>query len=136
MFTKSMDKRVKFILVMASLLACMGVLVSVSMANMDPISVGLVVSNYPNPFDSRNQFTTISCSFSREGRGRLVIYDLFGNMVRAYPLESNGTGSNQVIWDGTNELGQKVAKGGYICVVELLTNSNTILATRKIGVIH
>jgi len=136
MFMKSMDKRVKFILVMAILLACMGMLVSISMANMDPISVGLVVSNYPNPFDSRNQFTTIIYSFSREGRGRMVIYDLFGNKVKEYPLESSGTGASRIIWDGTNEMGQKVAKGGYICVVEVLTSSNKVLATRKIGVIH
>ncbi|MCB4791980.1 MAG: hypothetical protein LHV68_08840 [Elusimicrobia bacterium] len=99
-------------------------------------SLGLTVSNYPNPFDSRNGFTTIVYSFSKEGRGRMLIYDLLGNLVKEYPIENSGTGANKLVWDGTNEAGQKVAKGGYVCVVEVLTSSNKVLSIRKIGVIH
>ena len=95
-----------------------------------------IVSNYPNPFDSRNSDTTIVYSIANQANVRMKIYDLFGNMVREYPEMVNVTGLNKVVWDGTNEIGQKVAKGGYICLIEVYYGSKPIVITRKIGVIH
>jgi flagellar hook assembly protein FlgD len=109
---------------------------SISTAQMDGITLGLVVSNYPNPFDSRNENTTIVYSVAQEGNARMLIYDILGNLVKEYPSNYIGTGTSKVTWDGTNEAGQKVAKGGYICVVEIINDSNRILTVRKIGVIH
>ena len=134
MLTQSSNKMLKLVIGLA-LLLCTGY-GSISTAKMDGITLGLIVSNYPNPFDSRNEYTTIVYSVSQEGKARMLIYDLLGNLVKEYPSNYIGTGTNKVTWDGTNEAGQKVAKGGYICIVEIINDSNRILTLRKIGVIH
>ena len=134
MLIQSSNKMLKLTLSLAVLL-CIGY-GSISTAKMDGLTLGLVVSNYPNPFDSRNENTTIVYSVSQEGSARMLIYDLLGNLVKEYPSNYIGIGTNKVMWDGTNEAGQKVAKGGDICVVEIINDSNRILTVRKIGVIH
>ncbi|MBN1620981.1 MAG: hypothetical protein JW871_00130 [Endomicrobiales bacterium] len=108
---------------------------AISPANVYDLHKNLV-TNYPNPFDSRHESTQIICKVSYEANTKMMIYDLFGNLVREYPSERMMSGIKRIRWDGTNESGQKVAKGGYICVVEITNDSNRILATRKIGVIH
>ena len=56
---------------------------------------------------------------------------MFGSKVRK--LSSNGlAGANDVVWDGTNDLGEKVSKGAYICVIKAAGQVKTL----KIGVIH
>ena len=95
-----------------------------------------LVTNYPNPFDSRYEATSIVYKVETESQIKMKIYDLFGNLVREYNVGGSILGTNEIVWDGTNEAGQKVAKGGYICVLEVLNNSNRIVTTRKIGVIH
>jgi flagellar hook assembly protein FlgD len=94
-----------------------------------------IVSNYPNPFDSRSQNTTIVYNAGYNSDVTVKIYDLFGNLVREYnQVKTNG--ENQIEWDGTDSDGSKVAKGGYICAIEILNGMSKSIATRKIGVIH
>ena len=95
-----------------------------------------LVTNYPNPFDSREESTSIVYSISDVSEVRMLIYDLFGYLVREFPTQRMTPGTNKVVWDGTNGEGQKVSKGGYICIIEILNGSNKIVTTRKIGVIH
>jgi flagellar hook assembly protein FlgD len=45
-------------------------------------------------------------------------------------------GIKSLVWDGTDDDGRKVAKGGYICVVKIYSGSAQVLVTRKIGVLH
>lgn len=94
------------------------------------------LTNYPNPFDSRVQATTILFSLETDSVVSARIYDLFGNIVRDYNFGAVGRGPNRLVWDGTNESGDKVAKGGYICVMEIANDRTRVLASRKIGVIH
>ena len=45
-------------------------------------------------------------------------------------------GKNKIVWDGKNEAGDNVAKGGYICRVYVEYDGAYAYAVRKIGVIH
>ena len=102
------------------------------------------LSNAPNPFDSRKGGlegqTQISYKLDRDVPVSITLYDLLGVKVRSwnFPAGSNGgkIGANSFLWDGTNESGQKVSKGGYIAQIEIQTLDTTFTAIRKIGVIH
>lgn len=95
--------------------------------------------NYPNPFDSRKEETTISYQIPRDASVRIKIVDLFGYPVKEFNFSQGEmgarSGENNVRWDGTDETGQKVAKGGYICQV-ILEGDQVATGVRKIGVIH
>ena len=97
------------------------------------------LSNYPNPFNSRTENTSIVYQLPQDLPVRVRIYDLFGFQVREYnfgPGDMGGRGGqNTIAWDGTDETGEKVAKGGYICQVTA-EGSLAARGVRKIGVIH
>jgi flagellar hook assembly protein FlgD len=95
-----------------------------------------LVSNYPNPFDSRSECTTIAYTLAADSMVTVKIYDLFGKLVREFPSMQEGAGLNQVAWDGTDDDNRKVAKGGYICVIEIISAEMQLVMSRKIGVIH
>ena len=64
--------------------------------------------NYPNPFD---QHTTIPFSLAASGQPvRLTVYDILGRTVRLLPLAS---GAREIVWDGRDRAGRKVAGGVY-----------------------
>jgi hypothetical protein len=94
------------------------------------------ITNYPNPFNSRQENTTILCTLEADCEVKVMIYDLLGNPVKEYPGKTETAGIKRIIWDGTNDNGSKVAKGGYICVVEIMNGGLKVMATRKIGVVH
>jgi hypothetical protein len=102
------------------------------------------VINVPNPFDSRKAGlegqTQISYTLAQDVPVQATLYDLLGNRVRRWEFASaeNGgrAGANQFWWDGTNESGQKVSKGGYLAQIEIETSGTVATAIRKIGVIH
>jgi len=96
----------------------------------------LLVSNYPNPFDSRSGSTTIVYILEAEAEVKVRIFDLFGNQVREYPSRWQQRGSVSLEWDGTDDAGTKVARGGYIALIEICREADRLLAMRKIGVIH
>ena len=121
--------------VLAVLIAC------IAPRSISPVQVPqgsrAVVTNYPNPFDSRSGVTTIVYTLSTEADVTAKIYDLLGNLVREYPAVREHPGTATITWDGTNEAGQKVAMGGYIAVLFISGGEQArLLATRKIGVIH
>ena len=97
------------------------------------------LSNYPNPFNSRTENTSIVYQLPQDIPVRVRIYDLFGFQVREYdfgPGEMGGRmGQNTIAWDGTDASGQKVAKGGYVCMV-MTQGDLSARGVRKIGVIH
>ena len=102
------------------------------------------LSNAPNPFDSRkgglDGQTQISYVLSKDLPVTVTLYDLLGMKVRkwSFTAGSNGgkQGSNSFLWDGTNEDGRKVSKGGYLAQIEIETPDTVVTAIRKIGVIH
>ena len=102
------------------------------------------LTNAPNPFDSRLGGLAGQTEISYALTGNYVVsinlYDLLGQRVRSWgfrPGENGGrSGNNTVLWDGTNETGRKVSKGGYIAEIQIETPQTDVTAIRKIGVIH
>jgi hypothetical protein len=67
--------------------------------------------NYPNPF---NPSTTIRFSLPTEQNVRLEVYDMTGSLVKTLLNEALRAGNKEVVWDGTNAAGGKVASGMYM----------------------
>jgi len=109
-----------------------------------PADVITSVSNYPNPVDTRlggeQGKTQIVYILNQDAEVTITLYDLLGYKVKEWhlmPGENGGRkGANSVPWDGTNELGDKVAKGGYIAQIRVKSDKGVVTAIRKIGVIH
>jgi len=102
------------------------------------------VINAPNPFDSRkgglDGQTQITYRLDKSVPVTVTLYDLFGVRVRRWQFSSGQNGGreglNNFWWDGTNEAGQKVSKGGYLAQIEIEVPGAVASVTRKIGVIH
>ena len=102
------------------------------------------LTNYPNPFDSRKSGmegqTVIAYQLVNDSKVTVEMYDLLGHKVRGWNFAAgiNGgrQGANSFNWDGTNEAGQKVSKGGYIAQLVIESPQGTVTVIRKIGVIH
>jgi len=122
-------KRRTVLLVMASLLFC----VSPGSSMQGELKL---VTNYPNPFDSRSSYTTIAYRLVADATVKITIYDLLGNRVRVFPSSFEVAGLRQQVWDGTDDGHRKVAKGGYVCVVEIDNEAARYTALHKIGVIR
>jgi hypothetical protein len=81
--------------------------------------------NYPNPF---NPSTTIRFSVPVTETVNLSVYDVHGRLIKN--LITNGDhqpGVYQVVWDGTNNAGQRVASGIYFSHL----NAGTFVASSK-----
>ncbi|HWR84222.1 MAG TPA: S8 family serine peptidase [Candidatus Deferrimicrobium sp.] len=76
--------------------------------------------NYPNPF---NPTTTISFQLTEADDVTLDVYNLLGQRVRTLVSERLPAGSHAVVWDGTNDDGEKVATGVYL--YRLVTTAGT-----------
>jgi glucuronoarabinoxylan endo-1,4-beta-xylanase len=66
--------------------------------------------NYPNPFSTS---TAISYTLKGPSEIQVRIYDILGRVVRDIPAGAQPLGPHNVLWDGCNELGQRVATGIY-----------------------
>jgi len=69
------------------------------------------INSHPNPF---NPTTTISYSLPSTSNVKLEIYDVMGRMIKSFSTNSQASGTHQVVWDGTNGNGSRVATGIYI----------------------
>ena len=74
-----------------------------------PMRFGLS-QNYPNPF---NPTTAINYSVAKYQNVSIVVYDLMGREVKTLLNKKAVPGKYTIRWDGTNELGRKVASGLY-----------------------
>ncbi len=67
--------------------------------------------NFPNPFNPK---TTIQFSIPQTAAVYLAVYDIHGRLVKnLVDLKDYDVGSHTVVWDGTNNYGQKVSSGTY-----------------------
>jgi hypothetical protein len=124
----------------------MRALSSTNLPGYEPLPKPLIsdVTNYPNPFDSRKSGlegqTQIAYRLDQNAPVTVTLYDLMGFRVRRWqfsPGQNGGLeGSNVFPWDGTNEMGQKVSKGGYLAQIEVDLPGATVTVIRKIGLIH
>ena len=67
--------------------------------------------NYPNPF---NPETVIEYQLPEPGRVSLKAYTILGQEVRTLVDEEKLAGYQQVIWDGKDDAGQRLASGVYL----------------------
>lgn len=75
-----------------------------------PVSFS-VSQNYPNPF---NPTTEILYTLPRAEKVSIVIYNTLGQKVKTLVSESQTAGYHSVVWDATNDAGQKVGSGMYL----------------------
>ncbi|MCF7903785.1 MAG: T9SS type A sorting domain-containing protein [Candidatus Marinimicrobia bacterium] len=78
-----------------------------------PVSMTLN-QNYPNPF---NPSTSISFDIHESGNVALQVYNVKGEVIRTLASGYIQPGSYELSWDGKNTLGQKVAAGAYLLVL-------------------
>jgi hypothetical protein len=76
--------------------------------------------NYPNPF---NPSTKIMFSVPQKQNVVLSIYNMMGQLVKTMNL-TNCEGKMEVVWDATNNSGNKVTSGIYI--YNILTNNSRL----------
>ena len=65
---------------------------------------------YPNPF---NDFTTIAYSVAEERNVRIEIYNTAGQKIKILTDEVQPAGKYSIIWDRTNQVGERIASGTY-----------------------
>lgn len=70
-----------------------------------------LMQNYPNPF---NPTTTIRYALPEVSHVTLKIYNLRGELVKTLVNGYQAAQNHQVVWNGDNERGQKVAAGIYL----------------------
>jgi len=84
-------------------------------------------NNYPNPF---NPSTMIKISLPLQKKISLKIFDMLGKEVATLiNNEIREKGDLQVVWDGTNNNGSKVASGNYIATLTYGAFSKSIKMT-------
>ncbi|MCK4311663.1 MAG: right-handed parallel beta-helix repeat-containing protein, partial [Candidatus Cloacimonetes bacterium] len=71
--------------------------------------------NYPNPF---NPITTIEFGLKKEGKVRIVMYNIRGQKVKTLVNDIMPEGYHQVIWNGKNENNRPVSSGVYFYMME------------------
>jgi len=86
--------------------------------NDRPISLSPDLMNYPNPFSFN---TTIRYILPGSGYATIRIYDMVGRVRKSIALGLQGTGPQEVDWDGKDHEGIDCPAGSYI--YELYVNS-------------
>jgi len=84
-------------------------------ADEDELLVVELISDvvaYPNPF---NPEVTISFS-TTEGTGNteISIFNIKGQRLRTFKIQNSSFKINQVVWDGTDEYGNRASTGVYL----------------------
>ncbi len=102
------------------------------------------VDAYPNPVDLRKGGkegkVTIAYILNDDAEVTISIYDLLGYLVKEFKFSRGQKGaqmgSNYIEWNGRNELGGIVSKGGYIVRIKASSPKGSATITKKIGIIH
>jgi hypothetical protein len=85
----------------------------ISIEGFPPPAVDKIVldQNQPNPF---NPHTTIPYVLERNGRVRLVVYDIQGRLVRVLVDALQPAGQHSAIWSGIDRAGRAAPSGVYV----------------------
>jgi len=76
----------------------------------------------PNPF---NPLTTIAFDLPQPADVKLAVFDITGRLVRVLVDEERQAGSHDVVWNGLNDRGRRVASGVYFCRLEAGPSADT-----------
>ncbi len=92
-------------------------------AGEDEIGGGFSLGqNFPNPF---NDGTVLQFDLPKPTRVILAIYNLRGEKVKTLLDAVREAGRHTLEWDGTNQAGQSVASGLYVCRMRTAEFSDT-----------
>ncbi|NUN04334.1 MAG: T9SS type A sorting domain-containing protein, partial [Bdellovibrio sp.] len=81
--------------------------------------------NYSNPF---NPSTTIGFALPQAGEVSLVVFNSNGQLVKRLVAGRMLAGRHSLVWDGTNDQGERVATGMYLYVIK----AGSFTAQRKL----
>ena len=84
----------------------------------------LLHQNYPNPF---NPITRINYDMSSDGNALIKIIDIKGNQIKTLVNDFVQMGPKSIVWDATNNNGEKVPSGIYFYTLKV----NDYLQTQK-----
>lgn len=87
-----------------------------------------ILQNYPNPF---NPTTTIKVELSSPHDVMVAIYNAQGQFVRSLFKGHKDAGLHRIGWDGTDERGESVAGGLYLCRLFIDGQTENVTSTRK-----
>jgi hypothetical protein len=79
---------------------------------------------WPNPF---NPLTTIGYTIAKGGSAEIIVYDVLGSCVRTLVSGFVPAGEHEVVWNGRNDAGDRVASGVYFYRLR----TGDIVETRK-----
>ncbi|HNV70548.1 MAG TPA: hypothetical protein PKO06_12680, partial [Candidatus Ozemobacteraceae bacterium] len=92
---------------------------------------------YPNP---ARTFSRIRCSFTGANAvnitGQVTIVDVSGDEVTTLPLQSQGGGLYDAIWNLQNRQREIVGNGVYFAIIEAWGPDGDIKERRKIAVLR
>lgn len=67
--------------------------------------------SFPNPFNPK---TTISFALGNNEQVNLAVYDISGRLVKTLVDSKMVAGDHEVVWNGKDSNGQRVASGVYL----------------------
>jgi FlgD Ig-like domain/Protein of unknown function (DUF1565) len=82
-----------------------------------------LIAIVPNPF---NPSTTVHYSVAAPAQIEIGVYDVGGRLVRTLVSGPKPAANHQVVWDGTNEVGEAVASGVYFVKLSAETVTRTM----------
>ena len=76
------------------------------------------VYNFPNPFDPRDEVTSIRYVLASEEPVTIRVFDVHGNVVRTILDNQYKSAGEHLedVWDGRNDDGEMVQNGVYYCL--------------------
>ncbi len=80
------------------------------------------LNNFPNPF---NPETTISFNNPESGKVTLSIYNIKGQLINTLLDEETKAGVHNIVWNGKDEKGKRVASGIYFSRINTRNSSLT-----------
>jgi len=85
--------------------------------------------NHPNPF---NPTTTVEFQLQADGRVRLSVYNITGQLVKQLIDKNLHAGTHEVVWDGLDSNGSPAPSGMYVYTIEVndFTQSRKMMLTK------
>ena len=93
------------------------------MVQIPRVVADALAQNRPNPF---NPTTIISYSISQLGRVGLLVFGVDGKLVRTLVDRDQPPDRYDVVWDGADNQGQRVASGVYFCRLQTSQFTQTV----------
>lgn len=102
---------------------------SAKIMNEELLNNKLSISAYPNPF---NPSTIINYSIQNAGFVKVSIYDINGILINELVNSNKVLGKHNIVWNASNNFGNKVASGVYICRIEMNGQVKTLKMILKL----